>query len=108
LNLQAGRELRDAGIAQAVASAEELTPNWNETVYGYFLVWLALKEQGFEFLIEDFRVHISEIVPQPPSNRVYGAISVRAFKEGRIAKSGFRQVKNSKAHACSANLWKKV
>ena len=108
LDLALGRELRDAGIAQAAASAEELTPNWNDTAYGYFLLWLSRKEQGFEFLVEDFRVYVSEIIPPPASNRVYGAISVRAVKEGLIAKAGFRQVKNAKAHACSANLWRKL
>jgi hypothetical protein len=47
------------------------------------------------------------LLENPPSNRAFGFIPVRAVKEGWIEFSRIAKVKNRKAHATPANAWRK-
>jgi len=59
-------------------------------------------------MIEDFRTDLTVKLDDPPSLRAFGGISGRAVRDGLITKVGYQQVKNVKAHAANAALWKKV
>ena len=99
---------RDNGIQQAIDHADEVNPSWSEQAY-YALKCFLDDGQG-EFLCEEFRqwCEINELIPSPPHNRAYGAVMVRAVKEGLIISMGYAPVTNSKAHRTPATVWKRV
>jgi hypothetical protein len=101
-----GRELRDAGIALAVEHAEQVIPDWKEKAFSMFVEWLSGWPCGYKFLMEDARQSLEvRGLPAPPSLRAYGHLIVRAKKEGLIIHSGYRQVKNVRAHCANASVW---
>jgi hypothetical protein len=95
--------LRDIGISNSMENANGAIENWTEKAY-LFLVNYA--KTNNEFMAEDVRLASSGIVEQPPSNRAWGGIFVRAVKSGLIKKNGYRNVKNAKAHCTPATVWK--
>lgn len=100
---------RDTGIEKAVSSAESICPGWKDKAYEFFKTWLSRWASGHKFLMEDFRLS-AEIhgLPQPPSNRAYGGLAVKAKFEGLIVSDGTKKVSNPKAHRANAALWRKV
>lgn len=104
LDIFEGRKLRDKGIKQAVDNADLLHENWANTAYQFLINYL---NQGYEFMTEDVRVASFGIIPEPPSKRAWGAIIVKAKKEGLIYRVGYSSVKNPKAHGTPAAVWKK-
>lgn len=107
MSLEFGRIERDKGLAQAIDHADESSWGWSDKAYDMFKVWIKNKPDGYEFMTEDFRVDIFGKIDDPPSLRAFGGISGRAVRDGLIEKAGYRQVKNVKAHAANAALWKK-
>jgi hypothetical protein len=105
INLFTGEQLRDAGIKRAIDNANEKTEKWAYMAYTFLTVYV--RSNG-EFMTEDVRLASSEIVPQPPSNRAWGGVIVRAVKSGLIIRKGFRNVKNNKAHCTPASVWVKA
>jgi hypothetical protein len=103
MNLFTGTELRDAGIAKAMASAERETEGWSDLAYKFLLHFIASRD---EFMMEDVREAAIGIVPMPPSVRAWGGIAIRARKAGRIERIGFRNVNNPKAHCTPATVWR--
>jgi hypothetical protein len=97
---------RDKGIEQAVKSAESKHEEWKEIAYKAFVEWIEAKTTNHSFLLEDFREQ-AKSVPEPPSKRAYGYLTIRAAKDGLIRKIGYASVKNPKAHAANASLWSK-
>ena len=79
LNTTKGNQLRDKGIKQALESAENETENWGNLAYNFLLHYIKTNK---EFMTEDVRIASFESVPQPPSNRAWGHVVVRA-KEKR-------------------------
>ena len=96
---------RDRGIKRAVDHAEKITDNWSEKAYGFLRQYMT---RHCEFMSEDVREASRGIVPEPPSHRAWGAIIVRAVKEGLIRRLGYQTVKNAKAHCTPASLWQVV
>lgn len=102
-----GREARDAGIERARISTERKTPGWSETAYGYLLEYLATHTGDFRGeQVREF-AH-GRGCPQPAHKRAWGAVFVRAAREGKIEKVGVVQVENPTAHMANANLWRRV
>lgn len=96
--------LRDEGINRAAAHADRTSRGWSDQAFA-FLVDFPRKE----FMAEDVREWAeSHGLPKPPSARAWGAIIVRARREGVIRPSGFANVKNPRAHRTPARVWKKV
>jgi len=56
-------------------------------------------------MTEDVREAATEEIPQPPSNRAWGAIIRMAASSNIIKRKGYRAVKNPKAHRTPATLW---
>lgn len=102
LDLYKGRELRDNGIDVALSNAERKNENWGVIAYNFLLEYIKSNKQ---FLAEDVRIASNEVVPEPPSNRAWGAIFVQAKKNRLIKKLGYSEVKNPKAHRTPATLW---
>jgi hypothetical protein len=61
---------------------------------------------GKPFMCEDVREYASNHLPTPPTNRAWGAIILRAKKDGIIKHYGFGQVTNPRAHRANASMWK--
>lgn len=98
-----GQILRDEGIKMSVENADKTIKNWSEKAYDFFINYI--KDKEF-FMTEDVRVASEDLLETPPSNRAWGAVTVRAKKEGLIESAGFSAVKNPKAHSTPATLWK--
>lgn len=109
LDIDKAIQERDKGIEKALASAECANPGWKDRAYEFFKTWLSRWASGHKFLMEDFRLS-AEIqgLPQPPSNRAYGGLAVKAKFEGLIVSDGTKKVSNPKAHRANAALWRKV
>ncbi len=104
LDIVQGRQLRDAGIAKAELHAEQETPEWKTKAFAVLQSFIQL--QHSPFMAEDVREYARLInFPQPPSNRAWGGVFVKACKEGLITKLGIQPVKNKNAHCANATLW---
>lgn len=109
LDIPLARQERDKGIAKAESSANSASPGWSDRAFEMFKEWLSGWAPGHKFLMEDFRF-TSKIMglPDPPSERAFGGIALRARFAGLIRSFDKVQVKNKKAHACFATRWEKV
>lgn len=109
LNIFEARSERDAGIEQAESHANQVDPGWSDRAFQMLKDWLRGWAPGFRFTIEEFR-QVAQIrgLPEPPSNRAFGGLAVRAKKQGLIKSNGTVKVKNPKAHCCFASQWIKV
>ncbi len=108
LNIEFSKKARDKGIERAVAHADKEVDSWSHDAYEAFKNWLAAKEQGETFLIEDFREAVAQTLEDPPSRRAFGFLPLKAAKDGLITKAGYGKVKNVKAHLTPASLWSKT
>lgn len=100
--LNKGAIARDLGIQQAVENANQQNDKWSDIAYNFFLNYI---QNHSEFMIEDVRVASVGFIPEPPSNRAWGGIAIRAAKNGTITRIGFRNVNNVNAHCTPATVW---
>lgn len=99
-----GELFRDEGMKRSSERAELIHDGWNEKAFH-----LLRRFPNAEFMAEDVRAYAEDKgLPKPPSARAWGAVIVRAKKEGIIRAIGFRSVKNPKAHRTPATLWRKT
>lgn len=104
LNVKEGRKARDAGIKQAIDHANEVTENWADRAYAFFLNFLA--NHNGTFMAEEVRVYAEGMgLPEPPDNRAWGHVIVRGKKNDLIESWGTKKVKNKKAHCANAAIW---
>lgn len=103
-----GQQLAKQGLTRAVDKAERDFPEWREKTYRLFKRFIF--QTSGPFMIEDFRSFcaMQKNFDFPNSNRAFGFVPIRAKEDGLIRRCGFRKVKNRKAHAAFASLWKKV
>jgi len=99
---ETGVELRDIGIEQAMMNADRQHEKWTVSAYNFLLSYIQTNK---EFMAEDVRAASFGIVIEPPHNRAWGGIFVKAVKSGLIKRKGFRNVTNAKAHCTPATLW---
>ncbi|HNU15320.1 MAG TPA: hypothetical protein PKI55_12770 [Chitinophagaceae bacterium] len=109
-DLNRGKELAAVGLDMAVENAEKKEKGWSTRCWQLFLYWLRRKKHNDEFMIEDFRKYLMDydLIEDPPSLRAYGFISVKAKKAGFIQFVRTEKVKNTKAHAANASVWRRV
>lgn len=98
-----GEVLRDKGIKQSYDHANEVHENWGEQAFNFLKLYM---RHNKEFMAEEVRMASSLVVPEPKSSRAWGAIIVRAKKEGLIYHHGYRSVSNAKAHKTPASVWR--
>lgn len=94
---------RDRGMKAAIDHANMITDNWSEKAYGFLRSYMTSHSV---FMAEQVREASAGIITEPPSGRAWGAIIVRAVKEGLISRIGFQTVKNARAHCTPAAVWK--
>jgi hypothetical protein len=107
LDVEAGRTLRDAGIAKTLDHADSVVPSWRE------LAMKSLKEISDEkatFTAEDVRwLHGYLLRPEPPHHNAWGAVLKIAAKDGLIVKTGeYVQSKSVSARARILPVWRKA
>lgn len=100
-----GRQARDRGMEKARAHADAVVNDWSERAYE-LLKWFLERTKG-SFMAEDFRADVKGLLPEPPTNRAYGSVVLRASREGLIRKVGHGTVKSATAHRCFASIWQR-
>jgi hypothetical protein len=61
------------------------------------------------FMAEDLRAFAyAQGLPKPPSERAWGAVTMRLHRAGRIFAQGTAKVRNPKAHRANATSWSTV
>ena len=100
-----GEVLRDEGIQKAMIHANIAVGMWTELAFNFLRTYI---RSNREFMAEDVRNASIGIISEPPSDRAWGGIFVRAAKNGLIKRKGFQNVKNVKAHCTPATLWERI
>lgn len=106
-----GEQLKNEGIEQAINHADSIAPyNWSEKAFNFLINWLGTVPCGYSFMAEDVRVLAEKrnVVPVPPSKRSWGAIIIKAKRQGLIICNGISQVSNPTAHRANASVWVKI
>lgn len=106
-SISRARENRDNGIQRAVDHADAEIREWSTMAYEFF-VNVFLKHTKAPFMTEDFRASCKGVVPDPPSLRAFGAIVVKAKKNGLIRRVAIKSVKNPRANCAMANVWERT
>lgn len=101
------RAARDAGIQQAVDHADAVTPKWSDTAYD-FLVGYAYGAEGFTS--EDVReaAYKSGAVDNPPSERAWGGVFMRAARKGVVQRAGYDTARDPKVHCNVVTRWRSL
>jgi hypothetical protein len=102
LNIDYSRQARDKGIEQAEKHANQVHDSWSDKAFEFLKSFIVNHKK---FLAEDVRYYSAGVIPEPPSQRAWGAVIVRAAKQGLIRRVGYEQVKNAKAHRANASVW---
>lgn len=105
LDITFARQARDKGIKKAVDHADEVHPSWSQIAYGHFRTYVA--QQKGPFLIEEYREWVKDLIEAPPSLRAFGALTMKAAREGLIRQVGFAKVRNERAHMANVAVWRK-
>lgn len=108
LNYTKAAEERDAGIEQAVSHANEVCPSWSDIAFEKLKEFLQIFSDPFQ--AEEVRsfAAVDDEFPDPPSNRSWGGVMLRAAHKGLIKKIGSQNTKAVKSHCTPAGLWQKV
>lgn len=100
------RQRRDDGMKRAERHAGNA---WSEAAYGYLMRFIACIPPDRRFMTEQVRQFAYHHgLSAPPSERAWGAVTIRAVKDGKIVQCGFGKVSNDKAHCANAAIWRKV
>jgi hypothetical protein len=76
--------------------------DWSNEAFEFFLRYI---KKNDEFMAEDVRNASQGVVQEPPNNRAWGGVIVRAMRMGLIYRKGYKNVENAKAHRTPATLW---
>lgn len=107
LSFVTGRDLRDAGIHQAITNAENQITDWPDEAMRALHMYL-LDHPGQDFMTEDVRNYAYNIlaVPYPPHCRAWGSIIGRAARAGLIERVSIGPVKTASSHMANASVWR--
>jgi hypothetical protein len=109
---------KEQGIKQAIDHANQVHPDWSELAYQkcllaithYKLKYGELSEAmpiSIERLRQIIRTHFVEL-PEPPTKRAWGNITLRLIREKRIEKVGYAPTKSRTAHNAIAAIYKVI
>ena len=102
--LNLGEQLRDDGIARALAHADDVTPTWATVAAGYLALFARRKT---EFMAEDVRAHAeSHGFAVPPDCRAWGKVVREAARAGLIVRTGYAPNKDPKCHCSPKSVWR--
>lgn len=102
-----GERRKQTGMDKAVDHANAVVESWFEKTYQASLRFISFHPLCYRFMTEELRSWLLErnLVEAPPSDRAWGAITVRLRRDGYIRSNGFAQVTNPKAHRTPASVW---
>lgn len=96
------------GANRAAAHADRTHGNWTDRAYNFLERWVGGRI-GFEFMTEDVRVAAenSGSYVAPPDERAWGAVILRAKREGRLEHTGrYEPMKSSNCHGNPKSVWR--
>lgn len=94
------------GAQRAAARASRVHANWSERAYDFLVRWAALHDGVF--MTEDVR-HAAEAADTylpPPDARAWGAVILRAKREGKLVHAGYAPNKDSTCHGSPKSVWR--
>lgn len=99
--------LADIGMASAVAHADAKQPNWSDDAVSEVRFYATFNR---EFLGEEVRqwAHERQGLSKPPKACAWGAVMVRAARDGLIERAGYRTTSIPPQHAKPAVLWRSL
>lgn len=98
---------RDAGIAQAVQSADDASAGWSARAVGMLERFILEAKPRKEFTSEDVRKFASKKgLPDPPHMRAWGGVFRAAAMRGVIEKVGIAQSRASHCHLAYVSAWR--
>ncbi len=96
----------DAGMATAVAHANQHEEDWSATAQILFKLYASFHPEGF--MTEDVRLWACKLgFPEPPDNRAWGVIAKNLAKNGYIKSQGFDKQKSANCHGAPKTVWRK-
>jgi len=97
------QEMAVDGMTQAVEHADQEEPGWSERAYQMLVGYAAHHK---EFMTENVRVWATDNgLPKPPTDRAWGAVTLRAARADLIVCVGYRKTSVPPAHAAPRSLW---
>lgn len=100
----------DKGMLKSILTTSRQTPNWSVAAFiflnGRYRNSIGGSAHGIHFMTEDVRKAAENILPAPSSQRAWGFIMKQAAKQKVIEHVGYQKVRNKKAHATPASVWK--
>lgn len=94
---------RGAIAAQSAAdAAERRSPGWMDAAFEAFVAFARLSGST-PFVTDDVRKAAGSQVPPPPDGRAWGAVALRAKREGIVTSCGYRKVDSQ--NGCPKTLW---
>lgn len=105
-NQPTGKQLKEDGIKRAVDHADRQIETWSERAYKLFVEYCQTVDT---LKAEDARVYAEEKgLEIPPTKRAWGAIALKAAKNGCIINKGIVKASNVKCHQGFTTLWEVV
>lgn len=98
----------EAGATRAADHAERVDPGWKDAALDA-LVRFAAEARGVPFMVEDVREYAEEHgLEPPPLQCAWGAVVLRAKREGYVVRAGVGTTRRGPAHAKLGALWTAV
>lgn len=98
-----GRTKGHAGASRAAERADKEVAEWQKRAYEFFLEYG--RKNGGEFSTEDVRHAAKGVIPEPSNPRCWGAVPIKAKRDGFIKFSRFTPSKDPKSHGCPGSAW---
>ncbi len=107
-DMMASITAKEEGMLQSITTANTEISKWSMKAYETLVEFIA-NNRSNKFMAEDARRYAEEKgLPIPPSKRAWGAIILKAAKDGLIKKNGHAAVTNVRAHRAFASVWERV
>lgn len=104
LSIDFARAARDEGMQRAADHAERVTPQWLETAFAFLTTYARTHEKFISEDVSDASKAWGMI--QPPTDRAWGSVYVRAVKSGIIVQDGAGR--SRRRHASICPLWRSL
>lgn len=100
-------DLAVQGMEAAAAHAEREHEDWNRMAYAAFVRYALTQKDTF--MTEEARWYAEACgVPEPPDNRAWGAVTMRAKRAGLIVSAGYAPQKDVSAHKAPKTMWRTI
>lgn len=101
--METARQLRDAGMQQAIDHADTEAPTWSERAFRFTKAFAIMNKRLTSEGVRQYAERCG--LPKPPDGRAWGAVMIRAVRAGIIAKIGYTTALDPKVHCNPVTLW---